>query len=994
MMFHPFQKAILNSFLLAFIGLSTTIISLAQTFPNPVALSTGQGTVGALDPVWTVSQWYTNPPGSPNTSAPTYTPALINNNCAPGAWITPMAGTNWITGQDANCATNSNSGYRYFRLTLNLPPDCNGFSVTNPGSFSLNFFGYADNSITEVYINGNPTGISGGSFAAGSGLNIALNGPWQVGVNYVDILVYNFPSSGGGSNPYGLLLQANTTAPTDTDNDGVPNTSDLCPCDPGTNPYGCTDPTLFNCNISAIRAAMANQNCIEIPLCSDDCSIYFLNKTSMTGAQAQAFANNFGANLISIQNQAENDCIMNALNNLNDPTVSSIIWIGFSDEITEGSFIWYDGAPITYTNWAPGEPNNVGPSGEDCVQIYPNGSWNDLPCNSSNAQSIIEFNLCPVINAGSDHTICINQTANIQPTPPLFGSSPYTYSWNNGPTTINNPVTPNTTTTYVVSVIDRYNCVFNDTVVVNVNPLPIVVAPNDTAFCIGNSITLNGAGANTYVWDQNITNGVAFNPNTTQTYTVTGTDANNCQNTDQVTITVNPLPVVNAGNDFSVCPNSLITLSGSGAQNYTWDQNIGNNQSFHILQTNTYTVTGTDANNCQNTDQITVTVFPTPVVNAGADQAICLNQTTSLNATGAQNYTWDNGITNGQTFSPTQTLTYTVIGTDANNCNDTDDVVITVYPLPNVNAGQDQAICIGATATLSGTGANQYSWDQGVLNNNPFNPTQTNTYTVTGTDANNCQNTDQVVVTVHNLPIIDAGPDQQICIGSSTQLTASGAISYVWNNGIFNNTPFSPTNTTTYTVTGTDVNNCVNTDQVTITIITFPIPGFETNSPAQVLLKPLEITSTASNYTLLEYYLNGVLIGSGTNITYDFMDAGHYEVLQIATNIMCVDSLRETIEVLPGANIFIPNSFTPKREDNINDIWKPIITYLEDYQLLIFDRWGSIVLKSDNIYEGWNGGFHNDLGKPVMAGSYVYKIQYRHLNGPLKELSGFVNLIR
>jgi len=86
-------------------------------------------------------------------------------------------------------------------------------------------------------------------------------------------------------------------------------------------------------------------------------------------------------------------------------------------------------------------------------------------------------------------------------------------------------------------------------VTVTVNPLPVVNAGADQTICIGAPVTLNGSGAVSYTWTNGVTNGVAFNPTTTTTYTVTGTDANGCQNTDQVTVTVNPLPVVNAGTD-------------------------------------------------------------------------------------------------------------------------------------------------------------------------------------------------------------------------------------------------------------------------------------------------------------------------------------------------------------------------------------------------------------------------------------------------------------
>ncbi|MES2287208.1 MAG: PKD domain-containing protein [Bacteroidota bacterium] len=207
----------------------------SQGFPNPAALSTGQGAPGTLDPNWTVSPWYGGSP--PNPMGLSYTPALINNNCAPGAWVNPGAlpppvnNGNWISGSGTPCT--GGAGYLYFRLTINLPADCNGNSVTTPGNYVLYFSGFVDNGISNVFINGNSTGISGGGFSPSSWLGITLVGPWLVGINYIDVLVYN----GGG--PYGLLLVANPTVSTDGDGDGVSDLNDQCPCQPGSLANGC-----------------------------------------------------------------------------------------------------------------------------------------------------------------------------------------------------------------------------------------------------------------------------------------------------------------------------------------------------------------------------------------------------------------------------------------------------------------------------------------------------------------------------------------------------------------------------------------------------------------------------------------------------------------------------------------------------------------------------------------------------------------------------------
>jgi gliding motility-associated-like protein len=432
------------------------------------------------------------------------------------------------------------------------------------------------------------------------------------------------------------------------------------------------------------------------------------------------------------------------------------------------------------------------------------------------ANVTLVVNPLPAINAGLDQAVCTGIATVLTATGGL------NYAWDNAVTN-GIPFTQAIgTTTYTVTGTDINGCVNTDQVNITVNPLPLINAGPDQAICIGATATLNGSGGSTYTWNNGVTNGVAFTPAATNTYTVTGTDVNGCINTDQVLVTVNPLPAVNAGLDQTICIGASVTLTGSGASTYTWNNGVTNAVAFAPAATNTYTVTGTDVNGCINTDQVLVTVNPLPVVNAGPDVAICIGASATLAGSGASSYTWNNGVSNNVVFSPAATATYTVTGTDVNGCINTDQVLVTVNALPVVIAGIDQALCIGASATLSGAGATTYSWNNGVTNGVAFAPSNTNTYTVTGTDANGCINTDQVVVTVNSLPAVNAGADQVTCIGGTVTLSGSGAATYTWNNGVTNGVSFAPAATTTYTVTGTDVNGCINTDQVLVTVNALP----------------------------------------------------------------------------------------------------------------------------------------------------------------------------
>jgi len=293
-----------------------------------------------------------------------------------------------------------------------------------------------------------------------------------------------------------------------------------------------------------------------------------------------------------------------------------------------------------------------------------------------------------------------------------------------------------------------------------VNPLPTVNAGLDQAVCIGGSVTLSGSGAATYTWNNGVTNGVAFTPAATATYTVTGTSAAGCINTDQVVVTVNPLPTVVA-NDVSVCAGGTVSVSAAGASTYTWSPGTslsgttGSSVTFTAGSTTSYTVSGTSAAGCVNTDPVTVTVLANAPINAGPDVSICVGASTTLTATGGNTYTWNSGLGAGNNFSvsPAATTTYTVVGTDAAGCTGTDAITVTVNSLPVVNAGPDQTVCAGTAVTLSGSGATTYSWNNGVTNGIAFTPVATTTYTVTGTTLG-FTNPDQEILQVNPLPIL------------------------------------------------------------------------------------------------------------------------------------------------------------------------------------------------------------------------------------------------
>lgn len=215
----------------------------------------------------------------------------------------------------------------------------------------------------------------------------------------------------------------------------------------------------------------------------------------------------------------------------------------------------------------------------------------------------------------------------------------------------------------------------------------------------------------------------------------------------------------------TVCENETVnfsantTSSGSVALNWSGPGNFSGGSSAVSLTNATtdmsgiYTVTVTAMlGDCKatTTAAVAVTVNPLPEVHISGNAIICQNGSTTLTATGAESYVWSTGsASNSITVAPTTSTTYSVVGIDENQCQNSAAVFVTVNELPDVAISGDGHICDGETAQLTATGAQTYVWSTGstgaTIN---VNPDETTTYTVEGTDENDCSNTATFTVTI------------------------------------------------------------------------------------------------------------------------------------------------------------------------------------------------------------------------------------------------------
>ncbi|MCK8480598.1 hypothetical protein, partial [Psychroserpens algicola] len=404
----------------------------------------------------------------------------------------------------------------------------------------------------------------------------------------------------------------------------------------------------------------------------------------------------------------------------------------------------------------------------------------------------------------------------------LTAANADSYEWDfNNETSQSITVAPTVTTTYTVTGTHSDGSFTEAQITITVNELPTANAGEDVSTCLGTPVTLTATGGTSYEWNTGQTTAlITVNPSVTTTYSVEVTQ-NNCTSTDNVTVTVNDIPNVDAGEDVTIFIGESTTLTATGADSYLWStgettQSITVNP---VLDTS-YSVTGT-TNGCEDSDSVTVFLLDDSVnANAGNDTEICNGETITLTATGGTTYLWNTGETTASiNVSPTITTTYTVTAFSVSGTNqDEDSVTVTVNELPIADAGNDSEICLGNETTLTAIGGTTFLWSTGETTQSiTVSPDATTTYTVEVFE-NNCSDTDEVLVTVNAIPATDAGSDVTITEGESTTLTATGADSYLWSTGETSESiSVSPNATTTYSVTGTS-NGCETSDSVTVIV--------------------------------------------------------------------------------------------------------------------------------------------------------------------------------
>jgi gliding motility-associated-like protein len=354
----------------------------------------------------------------------------------------------------------------------------------------------------------------------------------------------------------------------------------------------------------------------------------------------------------------------------------------------------------------------------------------------------------------------------------------------------------------------------------------------------------------------------------------------------------------------------------------------------------------------------------------------------------------------------------TIIDQTIGGCIDTFASSITVFPLPNIDAGPDTTICVGDYALLTPSGGVSYVWTPvstltcDSCTNPKAHPGRATVYTVVGTDANGCTNTDTVTIFTKTQTVAVAHGGGEICQSDYLRLYDSAGANtiYTWlpPYGLSDShidTPIASPDTTVHYVVIAQQGSCLpDTDYVNVIVHPTPIVAI-TATPGQTMI--------AGNSVLLEAtgkYISRLIWSPTETLTCDTCfnptatpkKTTEY-IVHVWSDFGCADSAETTIRVIcDHSQVFMPNTFTPNG-DGQNDRFYPRGKGLQIIKSFrIYNRWGQLMYEKQNMNvnekeNGWDGTFN---GVALTPDVYVYMVDAICDTGEPISWKGDISLIR
>jgi len=680
-------------------------------------------------------------------------------------------------------------------------------------------------------------------------------------------------------------------------------------------------------------------------------------------------------------------------------------------------------------------PQNIAPGNYPIKYIVTNTDG----CIDSSTQTVTvnqQVNISAVSSGGLN--TCVGYSDTI-----TASGNATTYSWyvNGTYTSTTNPFILNNMPSgnIVLMVVGSGVNTCPDTVKLNYSILPntqvnLNVNANQSV-CDGIAAAYTASGASTYSWYSNtgtlISTGANFtSPNTTPgtyNYQLIGTSANACPDSVSLSVTVKSKPVVTgSANPAIICSGEPSSLSAStNLGTIVWNNGGANPQTVTPTTSTTYWATATD-NGCKDSIVVNVTVNPKPVVTVNANpNTICEGKQSLLTAnTDIGTLVWNNGGANPQTVNPTVTTTYWAVSSTA-NCKDSAIVIVTVNPAPAASpiSLNHSPVCIGNPITITANGSapgvtyTLYDSPIGgtVIGTNgtvTFSPSVAGSYHIyaEAISADGCYQitprTDSVYV-VNDKPTISAPTLTNATCGDPTGaisgITGSSPLVYNWTdqsgNFLGGSADLNNIRPGTYNLSVTDAaTGCTSSYSYTINNVFTTHAQFTANDTVFTIMNdPANVVFTNASVGAITYSWNfdNDLTSTLKDPTTQYFLPGLYKVILTAHgNGSCVDYDTLYVRIIDSLYTFYPNVFTPNG-DGRNDVFFIRSTEIQELDVNIYNRWGTLIYHFDKPGGSWDGTTLSGL--PANDGDYYFILKGVYKDGkPIEEKhrAGYVRLIR
>ena len=413
-----------------------------------------------------------------------------------------------------------------------------------------------------------------------------------------------------------------------------------------------------------------------------------------------------------------------------------------------------------------------------------------------------------------------------------------------------------------------------------------------------------------------------------------------------------------------------------------------------------------DLTGCVNTTEVKYRYHPALWVEAEQDEEICIGESVQLDATSNGSIDWSfqetrqplgSGVS--PVVNPSASQTYIVSAVDENGCVVEDSMEVLVSLLPEIDAGEDEAICLNESIQLLATGGVFYQWSpastlsaDSIANPLAF-PTSFSSYQVLGTDIFGCQNTDSLSIDVYPLPNTGLPRTFEICEGESVQISASGSLpSYEWSTQSNESTiEVTPPVSEEFWVVPISEDGCRGDTAYTwVEVYPLPLAIFDFTPENGILPVTVQFEDQSLFYSRLDWDFGDGFTSSEFSPSHVYTREGRYRVSLQATNKAgCFDTTSIYI-LIQNPYIHIPNAFTPNG-DGINETFFYVSRGYDDILIQIYDRWGRLIVESNELNFKWDG---TKDGEQVQEGVYVYRLTAKNPVLPTILRRGTITLIR